>query len=132
MATAKQRERALREVRRICLALPEVSERLSHGTPSWFVRGKKTVAMFADDHHRDGILGIWCPAEPGVQEELVESEPDRFYRPPYVGPSGWIGVRLDRDVDWDEVAQILTDSYRKVAPKTLVKQLDADLDGKVT
>jgi hypothetical protein len=127
MATARQVERALREVRSICLALPEVSERLSHGAPSWFVRGKRTLAMFLDDHHGDGILGLWCPAFPGVQEELVETEPDRFYRPPYVGPSGWIGVRLDRAVDWAEVAAILTDSYRKVAPKTLVKQLEASL-----
>jgi hypothetical protein len=80
--------------------------------------------MFVDDHHGDGILGIWAPAFPGVQQELVETEPDRFFRPPYVGPSGWIGVRLDRDVDWDEVDAILHDAYRKVAPKTLVKQLD--------
>lgn len=113
------------EVRRICLGLPEVSERLSHGSPSFFVRGKKTLTMFLDDHHGDGILGIWCPAFPGVQEELIESEPDRFYRPPYVGPSGWIGVRLDRAVDWDEITEIIAESYRKVAPKTLVKQLDA-------
>ena len=126
MATARQVERALREVRAICLALPEVSERLSHGAPSWFVRGKRTLAMFLDDHHGDGILGLWCPAFPGVQEELVETEPDRFYRPPYVGPSGWIGVRLDRAVDWAEVAAILTDSYRKVAPKTLARQLDGE------
>ena len=126
MVTSRQSERALRQVRKICLALPEVSERLSHGAPSFFIRGKKTLCMFVDDHHGDGILGLWCPAFPGVQEELVASEPDRFYRPPYVGPSGWIGVRLDRDVDWGEIAEIVTESYRKVAPKTLVKQLDAD------
>ena len=125
MATQRQHDRALAGVRRICLALPEVSERLSHGSPAWFVREKKTVAMFVDDHHGDGILGLWCPAWPGVQEEMVALEPERFFRPPYVGPSGWLGVRLDRDVDWDEVRGILTDSYRKVAPKTLVKLLDA-------
>ena len=125
MATTRQSEAALQRVRKICLALPEVSERLSHGAPSFFIRGKKTLCMFVDDHHGDGILGLWCPAFPGVQEELVASEPDRFYRPPYVGPSGWIGVRLDRDVDWDEIAEIVQDSYRKVAPKTLVKLLDA-------
>lgn len=126
MARTKQVDRALREVRRICLGFPEVSERLSHGAPSWFVREKKSVAMFLDDHHGDGILGIWCKAPPGVQEELVEAEPDRFYRPPYVGPAGWIGVRLDRDVDWDEVAGILEDSYRMVAPKVLLRQLDVE------
>lgn len=124
MATQRQHDRALASVRAICLSLPEVEERLSHGSPAWFVRGKRTVAMFVDDHHGDGILGLWCPAFPGVQEQLVEEEPDRFYRPPYVGPSGWLGVRLDYAVDWDEVREILTDSYRKVAPKTLVRQLD--------
>lgn len=124
MATQRQHDRALAEVRAICATFPEVSERLSHGSPAWFVREKRTVAMFVDDHHGDGILGIWCPAHPGVQEEMVALEPDRFFRPPYVGPSGWLGVRLDRDVDWDEVRGILTDSFRKVAPKTLVKQLD--------
>lgn len=126
MTTEQQALRALTNVRRICLALPEVSERLSHGAPSFFVRGKKTLAMFADDHHADGILGLWCPAWPGVQAEMIEAEPERFYRPPYVGPSGWLGIRLDRDVDWDEVAAILADSYRKVAPKTLARQLDVD------
>jgi hypothetical protein len=125
MATDREHDAALAGVRGICASFPEVSERLSHGSPAWFVREKKTVAMFVDDHHGDGILGIWCPAAPGVQEELVSLEPDRFFRPPYVGPSGWVGVRLDRDVDWDEVRSILIDSYRKVAPKTLVKQLDA-------
>jgi hypothetical protein len=125
MTTERQASQALERVRAICLGFPEVSERLSHGAPTWFVRGKKTVATFVDDHHGDGILGIWCPAFPGVQAELVEAEPERFYRPPYVGPSGWLGVRLDRDVDWDEVAAILADSYRKVAPKTLVARLDA-------
>ena len=125
MVSQRTHDRALTAVRTICLALPEVSERLSHGSPAWFVRGKKTVAMFVDDHHGDGILGIWCPALPGVQEEMVALEPERFFRPPYVGPSGWLGVLLDRDVDWDEVRGILTDSYRKVAPKALVKKLDA-------
>jgi hypothetical protein len=115
---------ALAGLRRICLALPEVSERLSHGSPSWFVREKKTVASFVDDHHGDGVLGIWCPAPPGVQAELVAAEPDRFFVPPYVGHSGWVGVRLDHDVDWDEVAGILTESYRLVAPKKLVALLD--------
>lgn len=117
-------DEALRRVREICLAMPEVSERLSHGSPTWFIRGKKTLTTFAQDHHGDGILGIWCPAFPGVQQELVEQEPDRFFRPPYVGPAGWLGVRLDREVDWDEVRQIILDAYRKVGPKELVAQLE--------
>jgi hypothetical protein len=116
----------LGHLRAICAELPEVSERPSHGSPAWFVRGKKTVAMFVDDHHDDGILGIWCAAPPGVQGELVTQEPERFFRPPYVGHRGWVGVRLDTDVDWDEVAGILADAYRQVAPKTLAARLDAD------
>jgi hypothetical protein len=124
MPTKRQYDRALKGIREICSSFPEVSERPSHGAPSFFIREKKTLCMFVDDHHGDGILGIWCPAFPGVQEELIEQEPDRFFRPPYVGPSGWVGVRLDRDVDWEEIREILADSYRKVAPKFLVKQLD--------
>jgi hypothetical protein len=118
--------RALAQVRKICLALPETSERLSHGSPAWFIREKRTLTMYVNDHHGDGRLAIWVPAPAGVQEELVELEPDRFFRPPYVGPSGWIGVRLDVDVDWDEVAGIIEDAYRHVAPKKLAALLDAD------
>ncbi len=121
---ASRHDRALARVRKVCLALPEVTERPSHGSPAWFVRDKKTIAMFVDDHHGDGILGIWCAAPPGVQAELVELEPERFFRPPYVGGRGWIGVRLDRDVSDDELRQILHDSYRCVAPKTLAAHLD--------
>lgn len=117
---------ALTEVRRICLALPEVTERLSHGSPTFFVRGKKTFVMFLDDHHGDGHLALWCAAPPGVQEQLVEQEPARFFRPPYVGHRGWIGVELSVEPDWDEVAEICADAFRQVAPKTLVAQLDAD------
>jgi hypothetical protein len=122
MATPKQ---ALAKVRPICLALPETTERLSHGSPTWFVRDKKTFVMYLNDHHGDGRLALWVAAPPGVQEELVDLEPDRFFRPPYVGHRGWLGVRLDRDVDWDEIAGIVEDAYRQVAPKTLVKLLDA-------
>jgi hypothetical protein len=117
---------ALARVRASCLALPEVSERLSHGAPTFFVRGTKTFVMFLDDHHGDGRLAIWCAAPPGVQEQLVEQEPRRFFRPPYVGHRGWLGVELDVDPDWDEVAEICADAYRQVAPKTIVAALDAN------
>ena len=111
-------------VREIALALPETNERLSHGMPTFFIRDKKVFVSCVDDHHGDGILGIWVGAAPGVQEELIDQEPERFYRPPYVGHRGWVGVRLDVDVDLDELREIITDSYRLVAPKTLVRQLD--------
>jgi hypothetical protein len=116
---------ALAEIRRICLALPEVEERLSHGAPTFFVRGKKTFVTFVDDHHGDGRVAIWCAAPPGVQAQLVEQEPRRFFRPPYVGHRGWLGVEVDVDPDWDEVGEICAEAYRLVAPKALVAALDA-------
>lgn len=119
-------EVVLGHVREACLALPEVSERLSHGSPTFFIRGKTTFVMFLDDHHGDGILGLWCAAPPGVQGELVDTEPDRFFVPPYVGHRGWLGVRLDADVDWDEVRGIVTDAYCTVAPKPLRRQVRPD------
>src|SRR3954465_10780283 len=122
MAGAHDRE--LARVRTICASLPDVTERPSHGSPAWFVRDKKTIAMFVDDHHGDGILGIWCAAPPGAQAELIETEPERFYRPAYGGPRGWVGVRRDVAPDWNELADIVTEAYRQVAPKTLLKQLD--------
>ncbi|MGZ4676135.1 MAG: MmcQ/YjbR family DNA-binding protein [Acidimicrobiia bacterium] len=123
MATSR-RERELARVRTVCAGLPEVEERLSHGSPSFFVRGKKTLAMFVDDHHGDGILGIWCAAPPGVQAEMIDEDPDVFFRPPYVGHRGWIGVRLSRAVTDEELRLILEDAYRVVAPKTLAARLD--------
>lgn len=113
----------LERLRAICLALPEATERLSHGEPTWFVQGKKTFAMFADRHH-DDVLAFWCAAPDGAQEILVANDPDRFFRPPYVGHRGWIGVRLDVPVDWDEIADLVAASYRQVAPKKLVAVLD--------
>jgi hypothetical protein len=122
MATKRQ---ALEKMRKLCLALPETTERPSHGAPTWFIRDKKTFVMFLDDHHGDGRLAIWCAAPAGVQEMLVEEEPARFFRPPYVGHRGWLGVRLDVEVDWDEMAGIVEDAYRMVAPKQLIAKLDA-------
>lgn len=118
-------EQALAQVRAICFALPEVTERASHGSPAFFVREKKTILWLHDGHHDDDRLSIWCAAPEGVQAELVSAEPERFFRPPYVGHRGWLGVRLDIDVDWAELAEIIKDAYRCVAPKTLSRQLDA-------
>ena len=118
-------EAALAEVRRAGLSLPETVERLSHGAPSFFAGGKKCFVMFLDDHHGDGRLALWVAAPPGVQAEQVDDDPDRFFVPPYVGGRGWLGVRLDRDPDWDEVGSIVTEAWRCVAPKKLVAQFDA-------
>ncbi|MBB5806063.1 hypothetical protein F4560_005831 [Saccharothrix ecbatanensis] len=114
---------SLERLRELCMGLPEATERPSHGEPAWFVRDKKLFVMFAD-HHHDDRLAFWCAAPPGVQEALVGSEPERYFRPPYVGHRGWLGVYLDVDVDWDAVTEVVRDAYRQVAPKRLVAQLD--------
>jgi hypothetical protein len=89
------------------------------------VRDKKVFVYFWDDHHSDGRLCIWCAAPEGIQQQMIETEPERFFRPPYVGHRGWIGVRLDGKVDWDELAEVIEDAYRTVAPAKLVRELDA-------
>jgi hypothetical protein len=114
----------LDRLRRLCLALPEVTERLSHGEPTWFVRGKKTFVTYAD-HHHGGRLAFWCAAPAGAQEALAAAEPTRFFVPPYVGHRGWLGVYLDVSLDWDELADLVEDAYRMIAPKRLVAELDA-------
>ncbi|MGI8926115.1 MAG: MmcQ/YjbR family DNA-binding protein [Tepidiformaceae bacterium] len=113
----------LESLRRLCLALPEATERLSHGEPTWFVRDKKVFVMYADHHHDDRV-GFWCAASPGAQEDLVAAAPERFFVPPYVGYRGWLGVRLDVAADWDEIAGIVADAYRCVAPPRLLATLD--------
>jgi hypothetical protein len=112
-------------LRAICLAFPEVTERPSHGAPTWFVRDKKSFAtLWEHGHHDDDFPHLWCAAPPGAQQELVAVSPETFFRPPYVGGRGWLGVRLDGDVDWAEIAELCQDAYRVVAPKRLVDQLD--------
>jgi hypothetical protein len=113
-------------LRAICLALPEVTERPSHGAPTWFVRDKSAfVTLWADGHHDHHFPHLWCAAPPGGQAELVASGADRFFRPPYVGGRGWIGVRLDAaGVSWPEIAELCEDAYRVIAPRRLVAELD--------
>jgi hypothetical protein len=113
----------LPRLRKICLALPEATEKEAWGVPTFRVGGKM-FAMYTNNHHGDGIVGTWCKAPPGVQEMLAGANPKRFFRPPYVGHKGWLGVRLDGKVDWDEVAEILEDGYRMTAPKRLCAPLD--------
>lgn len=111
----------LESLRRLCLALPEATERPSHGEPTWFVSGKVFVS-FADRHHDDRVA-FWCAAPAGVQEALVGSKPKRFFVPPYVGKRGWLGVFLDVPVDWEEIGQIVADAYRLVAPRRLASRV---------
>ena len=116
-----ERERTLERLREICLALPETSERLSHGAPTFFVRDKRAFLMVLTNHHGDGRFAIWCAAPAGVQGMLVENDLEKFFVPPYVGHRGWLGVRLDRGLDWDELAGIAEDAYAEVAPSGLVE-----------
>ena len=122
MTDPAERERTLERLREICLGLPETSERLSHGAPTFFVRGKRAFLMVLTDHHGDGRFAIWCAAPEGLQAMLVEADAERFFVPPYVGHRGWLGVRLDRGVDWNELAGIVEDAFATVAPKSLLRE----------
>lgn len=108
-------------VRAICLRLSEVTERLSHGSPAFFVR-KQFLMLWPDGHHDHHFPHLWCAAPVGVQEELVAACPERYFRPPYVGGRGWVGMRLDGNPDWGEVEEICTDAYRVVAPPRLARR----------
>jgi hypothetical protein len=111
-------------IRRACLALPDVEERLSHGAPTFFVRGKKSfVNVWTDGHHDNDFPHLWCAAPEGVQANLVAQRPERFFRPPYVGHRGWLGVRLDRGLPFDELTDLCEEAYCVVAPATLARRV---------
>jgi len=110
-------------VRAMILALPETSEKLSHGAPT-FWGGKRTFVMFADNHHADGRIAIWLKLPPGEQEDLIEMKPQAFFLPPYVGPSGWVGIRLDRKIDWGLIEMLIEQGYRTVAPARAIVALE--------
>ena len=114
----------LARLRAACLALPEAHEAEAWGTPTFRV-GNKLFAMYANNHHGDGRVAVWCKATPEDQDLLVHAMPDRFFVPPYVGPSGWVGVRLDARTDWQGLADLLADGYRMAAPKRLAALLPA-------
>jgi hypothetical protein len=112
--------KALAKVRAACLALPETSERPSHGGPAFFIRNKKCFVMFLDNHHGDGRLAIWCAAPDGVQADLVETEPERFFLPRYVGHLGWLGVQLP-EIEDAELRAICQEAFATVAPRGVLK-----------
>ena len=116
--------RSLEKLRKIIAAWPETEERLSHGSPT-FWGGKKTFASFHDRHHGDDRIAIWCKAGFDFQADLVEGEPEVYFVPPYVGPSGWVGIWVDRKGDWKMVAGVLEHGYRSVAPKRALAKLDS-------
>jgi hypothetical protein len=116
----QERARTLARIRELCLALPETSERPSHGAPTFFVRGKRAFVMVLTDHHGDGRFALWCAAPAGAQRLLVEADPETYFVPPYVGHRGWLGVRLDRGLDAEELAGTVEDAFAEVAPAKLV------------
>ncbi len=108
-------QKLLARVRKLCLAHPEATERLSHGMPCFYLRDKHTFVMCADNHHQDGRVALWCAAPDGAQEALIGADPGRFFRPPYMGVRGWIGVRLDVKPDWKQVAAVIDEAYQTIA-----------------
>ena len=115
----------LAKIRKIIGQWPETSEKISHGAPT-FWGGKKTFASLADNHHGDGRLALWIKSTADAQDDLVAADGEVFFIPPYVGPSGWIGVRLDRGADWGMIESLLEAGYRMVAPKRALAQLDGE------
>jgi hypothetical protein len=119
----KKRER-LERLSKICLALPSVT-RENQGSHATFRVGKKVFAYYLNDHHGDGIVSVCCKVLPGDNERLIVANPRKFYMPAYVGPRGWVGLRLDRPtVDWAEVKELLQGSYAQTAPEKLIRLLD--------
>lgn len=114
----------LDRVRALCLALPETSERPSHGEPTFFVH-KKVFVMFANNHHDDGHIAVWLPVPPGAQTSLIETTPDVYFRPPYVGHRGWVGIELDQISD-EELAYHIGVAWELIAPKRLLAQARKD------
>ncbi|HUE97961.1 MAG TPA: MmcQ/YjbR family DNA-binding protein [Anaerolineales bacterium] len=119
-------EKQLERVRRICSALPETTERLSHGEPTFFVKNKVLV-MFANNHHNDGHIAVWLPVPSGFQTTLIEASPGTYFKPPYVGVRGWVGIELERISDKDLAFHIQV-AWELTAPKRLLAQTRADTD----
>lgn len=113
----------LGRLRAICMALPQASEKISHGEPTWRAGKGKVFATLDDHHHGAAHLSVWLPAGLGAQEALIESDPKRYFRPPYVGHRGWVGVVLDGKPDWKVVAWLVEQGYRLVAHRRLAAKL---------
>jgi len=103
-------------LRKICMSFPRTTERLSHSMPTWFFKDKKSfLSLMMHGHHQNQFPHFWCAAGPGVQEDLIASAPDQFFRPPYVGGRGWVAVRLDRKPDWAIIERLCAEAYRVVS-----------------
>jgi hypothetical protein len=116
-------QKLVERVRKLCLKLPEANERISHGEPTWFAGKGKVFAMIDGHHHDSPHLSVWLPQPLGAQEALIDADPERFFRPPYVGVSGWVGVVLDTKPDWGVVEGLIREAYLHVATGKLRKAL---------
>jgi len=124
MIDADRNRERLEKLAKICMALPGSAEEEMHGHVAFRV-GKKTFAYYLNDHHGDGIVSICCKVLTGDNERLIDANPRKFYLPAYIGPRGWVALRLDRaTVDWSEVQELVRGSYEQMAPKKLVRQLE--------
>jgi len=119
-------KKQLERVRSICFTLPETTEKLSHGEPTFFVHNKVFV-MFADNHHNDGHIAVWLPVPSGLQNTLIETSPETYFRPPYVGVRGWVGIELDRISDKDLTFHIQV-AWELIAPKRLLSKVRSNDD----
>ena len=122
------KNKQLERVRRICLALPETSEKLSHGEPTFFVR-KKVFVMFANNHHDDGRIAVWLPVPSGFQADLIETAPAIYFKPPYVGVRGWVGISLDR-IGEEDLMFLIHTAWELTAPKRLLAKISAEARSK--
>ena len=120
---ARRDAAAVARLRALCEAFPEANERRSHGEPTWFAGKGKVFAMLDNHHHGAKHLSVWLPMPPGIQDLLVEADPERCFRPPYVGPAGWVGVVLDERTDWELVSKLLRDVFLHVAGARLLARL---------
>ena len=123
----EENEHQIERVRRICFSFPETTEKISHGEPTWFVR-KKVFAMFSNNHHHDGHIAVTVPAAIGIQEALIKASPQKFYRPPYVGVKGWIGIEVPKVSD-DELAAHIGEAWKLIAPPKLQASIAAEQSG---
>lgn len=121
--TSPEHEELFRRIRSLCLSFPGTSERISHGTPTFFIDGKRSFAQYWVNHHGDGKIALWCSAPSGAQSVLVESNPEVCFVPPYVARYGWVGMRLDRGASWEEISHLLEDAYLNRAPKKYKENL---------
>jgi predicted DNA-binding protein (MmcQ/YjbR family) len=115
-------------VREVCLWLPEAEEYVSHGSPNFRIRKGKTFATYVVNHHGDGRIALWLNAPPGAQAHYTQSEPKHFFVPPYVGPSGWLGVNLDKGISWKRVAALVREAYEKIAPAALSAKIGRTIE----